>query len=73
VGVPKLHATILLHLIISSGARYVIVQSKVKLGEEYHPTFCQFGSGNWIWLSIIARCAMADKSSSTVHMQKKRV
>ncbi len=35
-GVPKLHATIFLHLTISSGARYVILHT-VKLDEEYHP------------------------------------
>jgi len=43
--VPKLHATIFLHLTISSGARYVILHT-VKLDEEYHPMFAGLAQEN---------------------------
>jgi hypothetical protein len=55
---------------ISSGARYVILHSKIGWRKS---KVCRFGSGKWFWLCIIASVVVAGErgNSSTVHMQKR--
>jgi hypothetical protein len=53
---------------ISSGARYVILHSKIRWRKSKE---CWFGSGKWFQLYIIGRVAAASnrRSSSALHLQ----
>jgi hypothetical protein len=55
---------------ISSGARYVILHSKIRWRKS---NLCRFGSGKWFWLRIIVQVALAGKTLSNNVRLRKRV